>query len=156
MEMHHVRIWTDASGERWLAVVILFASDFHYPRWQCSEKVLVQFGSRNDSYIGILACMAVFLGMFLWYHEPGGFVITIYVDNGGVRCNLFKGSFRFPQTVIMVAHVWQLAARCRWGVLVRRLESKANIADGPTRRSWDDSSSFACFVGASCSACLDV
>ena len=31
-----------------------------------------------------------------------------------------------------VARFWQLAADRRWGILIRRVESNADIADGPT------------------------
>ena len=34
---------------------------------------------------------------------------------------------------MLAARMWHEAAKNRWGLLFRRVESKANVADGPTR-----------------------
>ena len=38
----------------------------------------------------------------------------------------------------MVGRFWQVVASQRWGVLACRVESKANIADGPIRDRLDE------------------
>ena len=50
-----------------------------------------------------------------------------------MRYSLISGTSRLPEVALSVARFWQLAAEKRWGVLMRRVESAANLADGPTR-----------------------
>ena len=57
-------------------------------------------------------------------------VVTIYTDNAG--CSLISGNSRLPEIALSVARFWQQAADRRWGILIRRVESNADIADGPT------------------------
>ncbi len=77
--------------------------------------------------------LAVILALYTWMDLLDGVVVTIYTDNEGVRYSLISGTSRLPEVALSVARFWQLAADKRWGMLMRRVESKANIADGPTR-----------------------
>ena len=73
------------------------------------------------------------LALYTWMDLLDGVVVTIYTDNEGVRYSLISGTSRLPEVALSVARFWQLAADKRWGVLMRRVESAANLADGPTR-----------------------
>ena len=77
--------------------------------------------------------LAVILAMYTWMHLLDGVVVTIYTDNEGVRYSLISGTSRLPEVALSAARFWQLATDRRWGILIRRVESKSNIADGPTR-----------------------
>ncbi len=61
--------------------------------------------------------------------------ITVYTDNEGVRYSLISGTSRLPEVALSVARFWQLAAERRWGFLMGRVESAANLADWPTREN---------------------
>ena len=58
----------------------------------------------------------------------------MYIDNNGVLGSLIKGSSRSPETNLMVGRVWLHAASWSWAPFWVRVESGANLADGPTRR----------------------
>ena len=134
MQRRHARIWADAAGEtRWLAAVLWLDGVFHWTRWRCDDALWSQLLHRLDHIIGTQEMLAVILAMYTWMDLLEGVVVTIYTDNEGVRYSLISGTSRLPEVALSVARFWQLAAGERWGVLMRRVESKANIADGSTR-----------------------
>ena len=100
-------------------------------------ELWAQLKDRLDQNIGIQECLAVILGCFAWFEDLAGVAITIYVDNEAVRYSLIKGTSKSPEVAAISARFCQLVATQRWGVLIRRVESKANVADGPFRKHWD-------------------
>jgi hypothetical protein len=64
--------------------------------------------------------------------------ITVYVDNQGVLGATVTGSSRSPEQNILIARLWMEMAERSVALVIRRVESKANIADGPTRYFLDD------------------
>ena len=62
-------------------------------------------------------------------------LLTIYVDNDGVSAAFVKGASDSPEFNSMVAVFWLFVARFQMHPIFYRVESKANIADGPTRPS---------------------
>ena len=80
--------------------------------------------------------MAVFLGLFSWLECLKGAANKVYVDKKGVGYALIYGTSMCKEVALMVARMWHEAARQRWGLLFRRLETKANRADGPTREDF--------------------
>ena len=57
------------------------------------------------------------------------------MDNEGARYALISGTSKCQEVSMLVARMWHEAAQNRWGLLFRRVESKANVADGPTREN---------------------
>ena len=88
---------------------------------------------REDNQIGVQEAMAVVLWLFSRLTWLEATAIAIYVDNEGVRYSLISGTSKGKEIALMVARMWHEAAVQRWGLLFRRVESKANLADGPTR-----------------------
>ena len=79
--------------------------------------------------------MAVILGVYTWLDDLRDAVLTVYVDNEGVRYSMISGTSKMLDVALSVARLWHLVADVRVGLLVRRVESKANMADGPTREN---------------------
>ena len=79
--------------------------------------------------------MAVVLGFYTWLDELRNVVLTVYVDNEGVRYSMISGTSRLPEVALSVARMWHVVADVNVGLLVRRVESKSNLADGPTREN---------------------
>ena len=73
------------------------------------------------------------LGLSTWLEDLKGAVVTICTDNEGVRYSLLSGTSKLPEVALSVARFWHVVSDVQIGVLIRRVESKANIADGPTR-----------------------
>ena len=88
---------------------------------------------RKNNQIGVQEAMVVILGLFPWQEWLVGAAVTIYVDKEEVRYLLISGTSRSKKITLLVARMWHEAALSRWGLLFRRVESKANLADGPTR-----------------------
>lgn len=138
-ERPHIRMWTDASGvDRWPVVVVLLGFSFYRTRWQCAQWLWDQLWHGSDNNIATQECMVVVVGRLKWHDEFEDSVVTAFADNEAVRCSCIKGSSNFPEVAIIVARFGQLAATCRWRILIRRVESKANIADGFARNHWDE------------------
>ena len=116
-----------------MAAVLLIGGKFYWTRWNCSESVWNLLTYREDSQIWAQEALAVILGMFSWHSWLEGAAVTIYADNEGVRYALISGTSRCKEIALLVARMWHEAARSRCGLLFRRVESKANLADGPTR-----------------------
>ena len=91
------------------------------------------FPQKEDNQSWVQEAMAVFLGLFSWFEWLEGAAITVYVDNEGARYALISGTSRCKEVALMVARMWHEAATRRWELLFGRIETKANLADGPTR-----------------------
>ena len=59
--------------------------------------------------------------------------MTIFVDNDGVTAAFINGSSNCPEVNAMVAVFWLQIAELQADSVFHRVESAANIADGPTR-----------------------
>ena len=65
--------------------------------------------------------MAVMLGVYTWLDDLRDVVLTVYVDNEGVRYSMISGTSRLPEVALSVARLWHLVADVRVGLLVRRV-----------------------------------
>ena len=69
--------------------------------------------------------------------ELTGVLWTAFVDNQGVLHGLLKGSAGADEANAMIGSLWLILARMETALFLQRVESKANIADGPTRHCLD-------------------
>ena len=76
------------------------------------------------------------------------------MDNDGVTAALIKGSSNCPEVNSMVAVFWLQVARLRADSVFHRVESAANIADGPTRPEKDGISFLTALGAVECPALL--
>ena len=56
-----------------------------------------------------------------------------FQDNIGVLLALIKGGSNGPEVNLLVGQLWLVLAGARTSFWAARVESKANLADGPTR-----------------------
>ena len=63
----------------------------------------------------------------------GGALFTPYVDNDRVTAACIKVSSDSPAVNLMAAILWFLVSKEHLHPMFHRVESEANIADGPTR-----------------------
>ena len=54
-------------------------------------------------------------------------------DNQGVLHNILSGSSRSSEMNILVGRMWLVLAHLNTYMFAARVESKSNVADGPTR-----------------------
>ena len=104
--------------------------------WTCAsvpESAQSFWRPRSDQYIGLLELCAVGLWVGTFGDQLRGSDSTVYVDNDGVLGAFLKGSMKCPDGNWMIGLVWLQLARLNIRVMFGRVESKANISDGPTR-----------------------
>ena len=127
-------IWTDAAGaSRWIAAVIFIDKKWFWTRMIVPENVWNCFLARDDDQIGMQELLAIPLAFETFSSLVQGTLCTIFVDNNGVLGGLIRGSCMAADLNQAIGSVWLDIARLQIGLHAVRVESKANIADGPTR-----------------------
>ena len=130
----HWICWSDAAGAtRLVAAVIVGPRGLYFTRARVPDWLWNQFLPRRDNQIGVQEALAVWLLVCSFRRVLGSALLTIYVDNDGVSAASLKGSSDSPEVNSMVAVFWLFVARFQMHPIFYRVESKANIADGPTR-----------------------
>ena len=95
--------------------------------------MLSQLAARQVSQIGFQELLGLVLvtGTFPW--AVSGSLWVGFCDNDGVLHALSKGGGHNTECNLLIGKVWLHLADADCDLCVGRVESKANIADGPTR-----------------------
>ena len=129
--------WTDARGEDPCLVVVLYArGSWHYTYLDAPPAVLDQLLQRQDSQINFLEMLAVLLFVTTFQNIICGTAAFVFIDNNSVLGSLLKGSSSAPEVNMLTGRIWLHAAEWSWAPIWARVESAANIADGPSRRDF--------------------
>ena len=132
-----IRIWTDAAGaDRWLAAVVFADGRWLWTRWKVTDKLWNQFEARRDDQIAMQELLAIPLAFETFKDIVSGSLCVVYVDNAGAMMGVIKGSCGASDINAAIARIWMDAVECNIGMHLCRVESKANLADGPTRDDW--------------------
>lgn len=138
----HYRLWTDASGADALLAGVLYTPDqkWYYFRMQAPEQWLEQCLKVGDHAIMMLELMATAVALHTFKHLINGQVLTCFIDNQAALWALLTGASRSVELNMITAHIWSDVTDGQIGILAQRVESKANIADEPTRHAsiWID------------------
>ena len=126
------------SGEaRWLAAFIHDGGRWWWTRVQVPEYIWVQLLPRADHQIGLQELLAVVLAIHTFQDQVGQSLFTVAVDNQGVLHAVLQGRAGAEDANRCIAKLWLDLAHMNVSMHVLRVESCANLADGPTR---DDTS----------------
>ena len=133
-ERPHVRLWTDAAGvSRMLAAVVCVDGCWHYTCDKVPEKVWRLLLSRRDNQIGLQELLALPLALGTFAPLLENKLVTAFIDNDGVLGSVLHGSADAADANFIIGRFWLDVATLRLGFWALRVESKANLADGPTR-----------------------
>ena len=88
---------------------------------------------RADDQIGMQELLAVPLGLETFSSVVAGTLLTVYIDNDGVLGGILRGSSVAADLNQAIGFLWLDIAKAGIGVHCERVESHANIADGPSR-----------------------
>ena len=129
--------WTDASGEdACLGVVVYAKGNCYYTYLDAPPAVLDQLLHRQDSQINFLEMLAVLLFVTTFQNIICNTAAFVFIDNNGVLGSLLRGSSKAPEVNILTGKIWLHPAEWSWAPVWARVESAANIADGPSRHDF--------------------
>ena len=126
--------WQDAAGgSRWVAAVICVKEQWFYTRMKTPLEIWQQLLPRNDDQIGYQEFLGVVLALSTFQSHLEGCLWISFIDNMGIMFNVRNGSSDSPEVCLAVGHLWLTLGKLGTDLHAARVESKANIADGPTR-----------------------
>ena len=138
-ERKTVHAWTDAAGaSRWIAAVIRTEEGFFWTRSRLPDVLWDQFLPRGDEQIGSQELMAIPLMAATFDSHIDGSMLTLAIDNSGVVGNLVKGSGSAADHNLAIARIWLNFAAAGIAPWFLKVETKCNVADGPTRDTFED------------------
>ena len=88
---------------------------------------------RGDRQIGDQELAGVVFLLQTFREKVLGQLVTCWQDNQGVLHSVVNGGGWAPGTNAIVGRIWLLVSQLEIDLRMGRVESRANIADGPTR-----------------------
>ena len=130
--------WQDAAGlSRWVAAVVRTDGGFLWTRVQTPPHIWDQLSARSDAQIGFQELLGVVLVLGTFPHLVAGSLWVGFGDNDGITHALAKGGGHNPECNMVIGKIWLHLAALDVDLHAVRVESEANIADGPTRDMFD-------------------
>eukprot|EP00435_Cladocopium_sp_Y103_P058671 s40_g20.t1 len=140
-----ILVYTDASDvpgrspQRILGGVLFepLTASLVYTAWEVPDG-LVQKWLPKKSFMGQLELLAAPCAFETWAEHLQSREVILFTDNDSAAANLVKGYSPQVDSSSIVGEFWLLASRLRAHVYVDRVESKSNLADGPSRFSFSE------------------
>jgi hypothetical protein len=130
-----LHLFTDASGSPpYLGAVLYDGNKWRYAHMPVPKEIMSHFVNRNDNQIMGLELLGISMGMATFEDELRGRNVVIHCDNTGAEICCRKGTARHWDHAQLVHAQWLHAARARMELWVKRVATKDNIADLPSRR----------------------
>ena len=132
-----VTLWTDAAGESRCTSAVLARHGpdgtftWEYTRTWLPDSVWDHLLDREDHQIGYQEFIAFAVACHSF--NLSKVLLVEFIDNDGVLLSLLRGSSRLPEINFGMGMVWQDMATRDISLLLGRVESNSNIADGPSR-----------------------
>ena len=126
--------WSDAAGaSRWVAAVASVNGEYFWTRMQTPDVVWKLLLDRGDNQIGFQELLGLLLAWGTFHHMLKGALWIAFVDNDGVLHAVTRGGGGGPESFACIGKFWLELASSQTDLHCARVESAANIADGPTR-----------------------
>lgn len=133
-----VHLFCDARGTPpHLAAVLFDEKSCYFTHMTPPESVLAQFQSRKDAQIVGLELLAISLGLCTFEARLSNRCVVVHPDNTGSECSVRRGTARSFDHAQLVHEQWLQAARHGMELVIRRVSTKDNIADLPSRPDAD-------------------
>ena len=98
-----------------------------------SQIQLVQKWASRQNYMGQLELLAAPFALATWSTKAQQRPILFFLDNDSASSNLIKGYSPKVDSSVIVGEFWLMAASLKSSIYIDRVESKSNLADGPSR-----------------------
>ena len=108
-----------------------------YTTWEVPHSVVARWLQRK-SFTGQLELLAAPLAFQTWADRLQNRLIVHFCDNDSASASLIKGYSPKVDSTSLVGDFWLLVARSHAFVYIDRVESKSNLADGPSRLSFSE------------------
>ena len=135
-------LYTDASdvperlAERWVIGAVLLdplhPNDVEFTSWVVPH-VIIDSCLPKQTYMGQLEILACPMALATWEKRIEHRRIILFVDNDAAAACLVRGYSPKTDSSALVGTFWLLASQCKSEIYIDRVESKSNIADGPSR-----------------------
>eukprot|EP00435_Cladocopium_sp_Y103_P071893 s30_g38.t1 len=134
-------LYTDASDvperdPRWVLGCVLIdpceSFQVEYTSWTVPQSIVDTWVAKQ-SYMGQLELLACPLAICTWKHRLRSRQVLLFCDNDSAASNLVKGYSSKTDSSKIVGLFWLLCSDASTEVYLDRVESKSNLADGPSR-----------------------
>ena len=133
-------IYTDASDvphrvpQHVVGAVLFDPSDsaLEFSSWNVPIHLVEKWMPRSN-YMGQLELLAAPFALATWGSRFQNRSVLMFIDNNSAAANLVKGYSPQTDSAAIVGEFWLAAAQLRTSVYIERVESKSNLADGPSR-----------------------
>ena len=135
-ERVHINCWTDAAGAGKKVAAFIHSPliGWQWTLWEPPDELLYNvLLDRDDNQIGFQELAGVLVAMETFAEILQGCLITFWQDNQGVLGSILKGGGKAAEANAMIGRFWIRASELGIACRIGRVESKANLADGPTR-----------------------
>ena len=132
-------LFCDASGgeKAGMAAVLFMDGQIWYTHQAPCHRIRAILQARNDQQIMALELLAIVLGVCTFSSLLQGRRVRIWCDNVGGEHALRTGSARSMDHNMIVHGLWLHARRSDYAIWVERVASNENIADLPSRCSFE-------------------
>ena len=134
-------LYTDASDvperheARWVVGAVLInphSETPHYTFWKVPEEMISKWLPKQ-TYMGQLELLAAPVALATWHDQLQGKRLIHFVDNDSASACLVRGYSPLVDSCALVGEYWLTACHYSIDPYIERVESKSNIADGPSR-----------------------
>jgi len=133
---HHIT-WSDAAGaSRMIAAVALLKGRFFYTTYKIPDQLWDQLLPRRDEQIQFAELAGTILTWCTFKEALKGMLWTCFMDNQAVEKSVIRAAGGTPESNLAIGRLWMEWASSRTAVEMWRVESHANIADGPSRSAF--------------------
>ena len=134
-------LYTDASDvperePRWLLGAVLIdpidSQTIEYTHHSVSHE-LVNAWIPKQTYMGQLELLAAPLALATWSTKLADRRVLLFIDNDAAASTIVRGYSSKTDSTAITGQFWLLAANIGAEIYLDRVESKSNLADGPSR-----------------------
>ena len=134
-------LYTDASDvperheARWVVGAVLINPHRETPLytfWKVPEEMISKWLPKQ-TYMGQLELLAAPVALATWHDQLKGKRLIHFVDNDSASACLVRGYSPLVDSCALVGEYWLTACYYSIDPYIERVESKSNIADGPSR-----------------------
>ena len=129
-------MYSDAESEGYIGLVFIYMGKFWYAHGCIPKSIRRKLQRRRTNIMAYEIIAGVLAILALDNLLPERVCIRHYVDNWSAKQCIVKGHFKKPDHSDIVGILWSTAAHRSIGYWSEWVQSKANLADAPSRKDF--------------------